>query len=83
MVVRIRLISIILLSGLFFLLCSLNSVAQAPQIVEESQPVFNWLLENWEAVALIISESAALISLKYSGIIKSVLTFLTACIKKK
>ena len=83
MVVRIRLLQLILLTGLIFLLFSLPSSAQVIQTVEEKQPVYKWLIENWASVALIISETAALMSQKYSGIIKSILTFLTTCIKKK
>jgi hypothetical protein len=83
MVIRIRLVPLTLLTIVFVLLCSLNSDAQTPQIVESAQPVLNWLVDNWAAVALIVSETAALISLKYSGIIKSVLAFLTTVIKKK
>lgn len=83
MVIRIRLIQTILLTGLFFMLCSLNSDAQTPQFVESTKPVLDWLVDNWASVALIVSETAALVSLKYSGIIKSVLAFLTTVIKKK
>ena len=83
MILRIKLLSIFLFSGMFFLLCSLQLPAITPEVLEAPQPVFNWLLDNWEAVALIVSETAALVSLKYSGIVKSVLAFLTACVKKK
>jgi hypothetical protein len=83
MVIRIRLVPLTLLTLVFVLLCSLNSDAQTPQFVESTKPVLDWLVDNWAAVALIVSETAALISLKYSGIIKSVLAFLTTVIKKK
>lgn len=83
MILRIRLFPLILLSGLFFLLCSLQAPGATVENFESSSGVFSWLIENWATVALIISEVSSLISSKYSGIIKAVLAFFTACVKKK
>ena len=83
MIFRIRLLPLILFSGTFILLCSLQSAGTTPQNLDSTFSLFPWLAENWQTVALIISEVASLISVKYSGIFKSVLAFFTACIKKK
>jgi len=83
MIIRVRLIPLTLLTLVFVLLCSLKSDAQTPQIVESANSVFDWLVENWPSVALIVSETAALISAKYSGIVKSVLALFTKVLKKK
>jgi hypothetical protein len=83
MVLRLSIWRILTLFLLFYLLCSFQDPALTPGNVAEKSGVFPWIVNNWQTLALIVSEVSALISVKYSGIIKSVLTFLGTCIKKK
>lgn len=45
--------------------------------------VVSWLEAHWASVALIVSEVAALISVKYTGIVKTVLSVIGQLITKK
>ena len=45
--------------------------------------VLNWMQANWASVALIVSEVSALISVKYSGIVKTILSIVGQLIQKK
>lgn len=45
--------------------------------------ILPWLEANWASVALIVSEVAALISVKYTGIVKTVLSVIGQLITKK
>lgn len=45
--------------------------------------VMNWMQANWASVALIVSEIAALVSVKYTGIVKTILSIVGQLIQKK
>lgn len=47
------------------------------------ESVLNWMQTNWASVALIVSEIAALISVKYTGIVKTILSIVGQLIQKK
>ena len=66
-----------------FLVFNMGNAQGATMETTTPHGVFSWLAENWQSLALIISEGASLVSAKYSGIIKSVITFITSCVKKK
>lgn len=48
-----------------------------------TESVLVWMQANWSSVALIVSEVAALISVKYSGIVKTILSIVGQLIQKK
>ena len=45
--------------------------------------VVDWMQANWTSIALIVSEIAALISVKYTGIVKTILSIVGQLIQKK
>lgn len=69
------------------LMCAVAAVAETPGNVAATSlnlpAVTDWLVSNWTSVALIVSEIAALISKKYSGIIKTVLVYIGTALQKK
>jgi hypothetical protein len=81
-------INISILRLLFFILLSIFGFsvlcAQGSDVTIPADGVtLPWLQENWEVIALILSEVAAILSKKYSGIIQSLIVLLTRLIKKK
>lgn len=77
---------IVILTCLFMLLIV---TVQASDAIDEAAASVNlpslipWLEANWSSVALIVSEVAALISVKYTGIVKTVLSVIGQLIQKK
>lgn len=47
------------------------------------ESVLVWMQANWASVALIVSEIAALVSVKYTGIVKTILSIVGQLIQKK
>jgi len=52
-------------------------------MVQKLQPIIAWIGENWVLVALVLSETAALLPTKYSGIIQGTIRFLGKLFEKK
>lgn len=50
---------------------------------EEKKSVLEWVQANWAVIALIVSETAALLPTKISGIVQAVVTGISAIFKKK
>ena len=76
------LIAIILISLPFAGICEPNQVTTAIESFSLSK-IFDYLVTNWVSISLIISEVAALLSVKYSGILKSIISIGDLLFRKK
>ena len=66
-----------------FLVCLSISLYSMPVDTFTRETAVSWLESNWQIVALIISESLALLPAKPKGIIHGLTTVLSALCKKK
>jgi hypothetical protein len=78
---------LVLMLTVFAAICFLH-VAAVPSVEvtlssPESTSPLTWLAGNWEKVALVISEVAALVSVKYSGFIKSAVSIFSSFFSSK
>ncbi len=75
---------ILLCLGLFLIgsVQAADAIANAAASVN-LESVMTWMQTNWASVALIVSEVAALISVKYTGIVKTILSIVGQLIQKK
>jgi hypothetical protein len=78
---------VFLLLACFSVVCAMHLFA-LPASTESFDPsvptsVVDFLSQHWEKLALIISEVAALISIKYSGFIKGALQLIGDLLKTK
>jgi hypothetical protein len=76
------LIVIILISLPFVGICEVNQAASTVEGFSLTK-IFDYLVTNWVSISLIISEIAALLSAKYSGILKTILSVLDLILRKK
>lgn len=70
-----------------FLILSTAAVANHFCFIGEPVPgqsrILGWIVDNWFQIALIISEIAALLPGKYTGILKSLLNLIGEVLKKR
>lgn len=75
-------IAIIFISIPFMVISGPSETAATVEGFSISQ-IFDYLVTNWISISLIISELAALLSVKYSGILKTIVTIGDLIFKKK
>ena len=76
------LFAIILISLPFVGICEPNQAAVSVEGFSLSK-IFDYLVNNWVSISLIISEVAALLSVKYSGILKTIISIGDLVFRKK
>jgi hypothetical protein len=59
------------------------NVSTLPDPVSQTRPVWDWIQTNWAVIALIASETAALLPTKINGIVQGVIRGLTAFFNPK
>jgi len=83
MQIKISILRLVAISIVIMLFCS--SVFSQDLLTQPvpGQSAADWLQANWEVLALVLSEAAAILSKKYSGIVQALIVLLGRLIKKK